>query len=258
MKRFVIKVGTDVLVSRTTGRLDGTNASIIASQIYTIVRGGNEVALVSSGAIKAGKDSMTAMGKCPNLSKKEWAGIGARHLLNIWGDAFAIHGIEVAQIWVTFANWSLKKEYLSIMSAASSYMSNCLVPIFNENDVVSDDEIVLMDQGISENDRLARMVADMIDANAVLFLTSVGGVYDTDPAVHASAKRLDVIRSDMSEVIPRSIAKSFNGSGGIDTKILEAFECSKRGRRVAIAGIMEENVIERFAAGQRVGTTVEA
>lgn len=254
MKKLIIKIGTGNLLD-DNGVVSREKVVDICRQVAILMSQGIEVVLVSSGAVKIGKDRVSLMGQNPNLAKKEFAGVGARHLLNLWGDSFETHGLEVAQVWLTYANWTHKSEYKSIRMSILSFLQAGIIPLVNENDVVSDREIMLMDQGISENDRLARMVAEMVGADAVLFLTDIGGIYDKDPRSDSSAKKYKSISRNVFKKIPKSNNKSDYGTGGINTKLAEAFLCFDQGMRVAIAGL-EEDVILRFASGCAVGTQI--
>ena len=254
MKRLIVKIGTGNLVNGNNV-ISQDRVTDICRQVATLASQGIEVVLVSSGSIKAGKDRMGTLRKSPNLAKKEWAGIGARHLLNLWGNSFESYGIEIAQVWLTYTNWTHKNEYQSIKTSILSFLQSNIIPLVNENDVVSDREIVLMDQGISENDRLARMVAEMIEADAVLFLTDIGGIYDKDPHNDSSAKKYKTVGKDMFQKIQNSNSKSDHGTGGVGTKLQEAFICFEKGMKVAIAGL-EEDVILKFATGKQVGTSI--
>ncbi|MDB5204707.1 MAG: proB [Candidatus Taylorbacteria bacterium] len=253
MKRVVVKIGTGNLVS--DGSLDASKASDIARQVAELISQGIEVALVSSGAIQAGRERLARIGQNPELAKKEWAGIGARHLLNLWGNSFENHGFDVAQIWLTYTNWVHKKEYESIRTSILSYFKSGIIPLVNENDVVSQREIESMEAGISENDRLARMVAEMIGADAILFLTDIGGVYDKDPRKDISAKRYQTVGRKTLKQIDVSESRSDHGTGGIGPKLEEAFVCFEKGMKVSIAGL-EPDVLLRFAAGEDVGTMI--
>jgi len=254
MKRLVIKIGTGNLVNGGN-TLDSSRAEEVSRQVAALLSQGIEVILVSSGAIKAGKNRMTQMGQNPVLEKKEWAGIGARHLLNLWGDAFEIYGLDVAQVWLTYTNWLHQREYVSIKTSILSFLRSNIIPLVNENDVVSDREIVLMERGISENDRLARMIAEMVEADAILFLTDIGGVYDKDPRTNPSARKYQSVGKEIFRQIGGSESESPHGTGGIGPKLREAFICFEKGMKVAVAGL-EENVILNFASGKMVGTMI--
>lgn len=257
IRRLIVKVGTANLCNQS-GQLIQDIFDDFARQIVELMKEGLEVIIVSSGAIKTGREKMESLGlNITSLDKKDLAGIGARHLMNKWGEAFEIHGKEVGQIWVTFGNWANEGERKSIQSSIFDYLnSGVVIPIVNEADVVSDREIKLMEKGFSENDRLAKMIASLTNADAVLFLTDEGGIYEEDPKINPRARMYEEISARTKpESIGVSSGTSKTGTGGMIAKWKEASRCAKKGLLVAIAG-NEENVILRFVRGESVGTKV--
>lgn len=256
-QRLVVKLGTENLSSQ--GRLDQKTFNGIARQTAVLMTAGTEILLVSSGAIRAGKEAMEAK-KVNNklkLSKKELAGIGSPFLLGRWQKAFKRHDILIAQIWITYANWLSKKERVNVKNAISNCLKNGVVPIVNENDVVADDEVRSMERGISENDRLARMVALLIGADAVLFLTDVDGIFNENPRHNHGAlmyKQINAADWRKSALI-NCDGGSSGGRGGMAPKINEAIICYDAGIRAAIAG-NTPNAVLKFAQGKPVGTKI--
>jgi len=243
-KRIVLKLGTASLMS--DGKMDPEVFKSIAKQISSVK--GVEFVIVSSGAIQAGREALSGTGiESESLEKKDIAGVGSRYLLSHWGSAFLEHGTDVSQIWITYANWENEEEKESVVSAIESYLVAGIVPILNENDVVTQSEISMMEAGISENDRLARMIAFVIKADAVLFLTSVEGVLDNNGEVISNLSGQEVL--DLSSV-------SDKGRGGMQAKIREGTVCRRGGiSRVAIAKLREDT-ISRFVSGYSVGTDI--
>lgn len=257
VRRLIVKCGTANLCNQF-GQLDQGIFNDFARQIVELMKQGVEVIIVSSGAIKAGRERMESLGlDIVSLDKKDLAGIGARHLMNKWGECFEIHGKEVGQVWVTFGNWANEGERKSIQSSIFDYLkSGLVIPVVNEADVVSDREIKLMEKGFSENDRLAKMVASLTNADAVLFLTDEGGIYEEDPRENPQARLYEEISARAKpESIGISGGTSKTGTGGMIAKWGEASRCAKKGMIVAIAG-NEENVILRFVRGESVGTKI--
>ena len=237
------------------GRLHQGIFSEIARQVGIVEKEGKKVVIVSSGAIQAGTERLIQLNfVAKNLTKKDLAGIGARHLLFRWGLAFIHFNREISQLLVTYANWQDVNEIKSIRSNIFNCLDNGLIPIINENDPVSDAEIVSMEKGFSENDRLARMVAILLRAERVLFLTDAGGVYEDDPKTNPDAKMYREINPFAFE--QKSVSEvSETGRGGIAAKVLEAKKCFLNGMKVAIAG-MEQDVLIKFSRGEKVGTTL--
>ncbi len=247
-KKLVLKFGTNSLLKNENLSDDIFNT--IANQVAILKKKGVGVAIVSSGAIQAGKEATKNMNIA--LNKKEIAGIGSRHLLNMWAKAFSFYGLEVCEMLVTHANWCNKNEQENIKTGILDCFNNPIIPIINENDIVSDEEIRWMEDGISENDKLARMVAMCISADGILFITKSDGVYDQDPA-QKSAKKIPVINGFC---VPRIVGKSQTGSGGIETKIREGILCANSGIKKVSIAMLTDDVIIKFNHGQRVGTEI--
>ncbi len=247
MRRMVVKFGTGVLMAKTE-KLDPWTFDQVAEQIAFLKRKEYEVVVVSSGAIQAGREAVFNSGKKEfDLEKKDLAGIGSRYLINEWGRVFSRQKTEVAQILVTYANWESIQERESIKSSILKYLKYGIVPIINENDVVSQNEIDLMEKGISENDRLAGMIASLIDADDILFLT------ETDGVLNDTGSQIKRINSNFKI---KSFGKSENGTGGMHVKVKEAVTCKQRGiKKVVIAGLRKDTII-KFAAGDPIGTEV--
>lgn len=255
IRRLVVKFGTANLCD-SNGRLRQGSFNNFAVQIKRLQKEGMEVVVVSSGAIKAGRERLenAIVKEVSFLSKKEFAGVGALNLLSFWADAF--FPLIIAQVWVTYGNWQSRGERKSIQSSILNCLKAKVTPIVNENDVVSSEEIDLMDKKISENDRLARMIAFLVDADAVLFLTDEGGIYNDDPKKNPGAVIYEEVSAfaDPKKIgISKRVSKS--GTGGMLAKLKEASLCAKEGMRVAIAG-NEEDVILKFANGESVGTRI--
>lgn len=250
-KILVLKVGTQNLMA--DGGLEQGIFDDLARQVAVVQNEGKDVAIVSSGAIQAGRERIAELGlESKGLTKKDLAGLGSRHLLKKWGTAFDNHHQDIVQFWLTFANWQNLNEIKNIKTGILNCLQNGLIPVINENDVISDVEIVFMEQGFSENDRLARMVATMISAEGVLFLTDAGGIYEQDPRINPRAKMYEEFNPFSFDTTMLSGISNL-GKGGIKTKIEEARGCFLSGMKVAIAG-NEEDVLIKFSRGQSVGT----
>jgi len=259
IRRIVVKIGTANLCDES-GQLNQKTFNSFARQIAILVARGLQVVIVSSGAIKAGKESVRRLDlfkEAGQLHKKDFAGVGARHLMNKWGRAFEIYGKEVGQVWVTFANWKHKGEKKSIRSSLINYLnSRVVIPIVNEADVISDREIILMDRGFSENDKLARMVVRLVEADAIIFLTEAGGIYNADPNCSKKARIYEEIDArTLPSLIGISSKTSKTSTGGMEPKFKHAVWCHKEGIATAIDG-NSRDVILRFAAVKNVGTKI--
>lgn len=272
LNNIVVKVGTECVVARD-GFYQSELIGNLAEQIDDLLLRGVKVTLVASGSVELGRQFLKHCGKngepfskhTDNLfSKGAMAGIsnatfGFSNLFANWSYAFHFLGKKrknriTAQMLLTHANLQNQSESAIIKRNLLSYLRNGVVPIINENDVVAEDEIIFWEKKIGENDKLARLIAEMIGADGVLFITKIGGVYDRDPA-KKGAKRLAIIGTDFESKIGVMKGKSQNGSGGMGKKLQSAFECHTLGMRIAIAG-PEQDVMRRFVIGGRVGTMV--
>ncbi|MFA4834138.1 MAG: hypothetical protein WC619_04835 [Patescibacteria group bacterium] len=257
-QRLVVKFGTQNLFNGLCS-LSSDVFCDYAKQIHELMGLGTEVIIVSSGAIQAGREIATRNGIAEGrLHKKELAALGTAELMHLWKEAFnkIPGGRPVAQILVTYANWESDKERGSIQSSILSFVACGVIPVINENDVVSQREIQSMEKGISENDRLARMIALLIKADAVLFLTDVNGIFTGSPKQGSSVLRYAEVKAGATAKELGISAETSDSNGGMIAKIKEASQCFiEGGMRVAIAG-NQENVICRFVAGEPIGTLV--
>lgn len=260
--RIVIKAGGDTLVG-ADGSLNVEVFASIARQVAVLRSQGKEVVIVTSAAIKAGLQTLKSLGiDTVSVSKKLLAGVGAELLLSTWATAFRPYKIATAQFWVTHGNWDKNGERERIESGLLEALVLGIVPIVNENDVVSDDEIVLMDKGWGENDNMAARVADLIHASSVLFLSSVGGIYEANPKEDTRARRYEEIDAwNIPEALRSFNGTSFHGEGkgginNIRTKVEAAAFCHRLGMRVNIASLdVDPNMILLFGAtGESYGT----
>jgi glutamate 5-kinase len=234
---ILIKFGTESLMK--DGKLDPTSFSCAAKQINELIQDKYKIIIVSSGAIQAGREQATKLDvDTKKLHKKDFAGMGSPILLRYWAHTFEKFNIAVAEVLITHANWRCDEEKNSIQSSINNYLASGIIPIINENDVVSDREIRLMDEGISENDHLARLVAEITNPNRIIFITKSGGVFDKNPELFPDVKRyLEIDINNIPELLLDSSDKSENGSGGIGKKVVEAAKCCRDNRVVAITGI---------------------
>ena len=244
--RLVIKCGTEVLYGKggwMVSKPKEDRWSSIARQVVAAEEmSGVSMILVSSGAVRAGQENFKGTSSIFQLGKREqWAGIGTRHLLKHWGDAFGCFGREIAYLLVSRATLRDSGERQAIFSAIADYHRCCIVPILNENDVALEGEG-------GGNDLLAADIACLTGASGVLFLTECGGVYEIDPWRHPGVRRY-------SEIDPRTALTSSWLEDGMAGKLLEVVRCFAMGMRTAVAGL-ERDSIQRFAAGEPVGTMI--
>lgn len=259
-RRLVVKCGTENLCSQNgEKKLDPKIFDDYARQIVELQRQGVDVIVISSGAIKAGREELKNLGlNTKDVDRQVLAAIGQPLLMKKWDEAFRKFEKTTGQLLLTFTNWSNERERNEVIQCIFDLLRMGQIPIINENDPVSDKEIKLMERRISENDQLAKMTALKIGADAILFLTDEGGIYTANPKIDPKAQLYEEIntRNKPENLISfMGSTSSENGSGGMITKLKEASRCAKNKLRVGIAGY-EKDVILKFAKGESVGTKI--
>jgi glutamate 5-kinase len=239
IKKVVIKVGTSTL-TRGGGPPDTEYIAALAGQVAAQLELGRSVVLVSSGAIRAGMDKLNLPGRPRSIPQKQAAAaIGQGLLMHTYAEAFAAYTVPVAQILLTREDLQDRRRYLNACNTFEALLGHRVVPIVNENDTVAVDEIKFGD-----NDTLAALVASLIDADALLLLSDVAGLYDRDPTKHSDAQLIPIV-----ETIDKSLEQSAGGvqtqmgTGGMTTKIQAAKICANTGVRMFIADGRRPNVV---------------
>ena len=241
----MIKVGTSTL-TRGGGPPDAVYIASLAAQIAAQLDAGCSVTLVSSGAIRAGMDTLHLPGRPRTIPQKQAAAaIGQGLLMHTYAEAFKAHSVPVAQILLTREDLQDRRRYLNACNTFETLLAHRVVPIVNENDTVSVDEIKFGD-----NDTLAALVASLIAADTLLLLSDVAGLYDRDPTQHPDAQLIPRV-----ETIDRGVEETAGGvqtllgTGGMATKIQAAKICANTGVRMFIADGRRPNVVADALAG---------
>ncbi len=243
-RRVVVKVGTNALTDRRSGRLDGPFVVELSAQIAGMLRGGRAVALVSSGAIGAGMAELDLPSRPKTLPMLQaTAAVGQGQLMRTFHDGFGRFGVKVAQILLTRDDFHDRTRYLNIRNTIRALAESHALPVINENDTVSVDEI-----RFGDNDIIAALVANMIDADLLVLLTDVEGFLRGGRVV----ERLEAI--DESVVALAGDARSARGVGGMRSKLQAAATVTGAGSAAIIAPAREENVLGRLLAGEALGT----
>jgi glutamate 5-kinase len=244
-KRIVVKIGTKVLTSKDRS-LDSQRLKDIVSQISAVKADGIDVILVTSGAIGAGMALLGWKKRPVKLNELQaTAAIGQSHLMHLYSDCFKEKGYLAGQILLTQEDFNDRRRYLNIRDTLQSLLENNAIPIINENDTVSTEEIKCGD-----NDRLASLVSDLCRADKLLLLTDVDGLLDEDcnviPVVDKlTAKILKLVRSSSCDL----------GTGGMASKLEAVRRVTSAGIECIIANGKKKDVISKAAKGEDVGTT---
>jgi glutamate 5-kinase len=252
-RRIVVKVGTSLLTGGGN-HLNRTVMADLARQIAHLHERGAEVVVVSSGAIAAGRHKLGLNGAVKGIPYKQvLASVGQGRLMNIYERIFERHNITVAQALLTKSDIADRTGYLNARNTLMALLELGVVGIVNENDVVSIDEI--KETRFGDNDNLSAMVANLIDADMLMMLTDIGGLYTADPHIDRTARLVPLV-SKIDAGIKRMGANTASkvGTGGMITKIEAAQLATASGVRVTIADGSEPDIIIRLASGEAIGT----
>jgi glutamate 5-kinase len=256
-KRVVIKAGTNVL-SSDGSRLDREAMARLVGELADAQRSGAQVVLVTSGAIAAGREAMAkSVGGRGVGVEQMLAAVGQIRLMHAYQEMFAENDVIVAQALLTHADVEGRRGYLNVRNTLNLLLANGVVPIVNENDVVETEEINEVRFG--DNDTLSALVANIVDADLLLLLSDVGGLYTTDPNRDPSAEL--IARVEQVDAKTLGVAeehRSQTSRGGMQSKLLAAGRAAATGVDVVIARGHEPGVVARAVNGEAVGTLFPA
>ena len=253
-KRIVVKVGSTLVTNDGRG-LDRDAIARWAAQLAALRAMKKEVVLVSSGAIAEGIKRLGWTKRPTAMHELQAAAaVGQMGLAQVYESGFAAHGIGTAQVLLTHADLADRTRYLNARSTLLTLLSLAILPVINENDTVVTDEIKFGD-----NDTLAALVANLIEADALVILTDQAGLYSADPRLDASARLIREGRAgDAALEAMAGGAGSALGRGGMLTKILAAKRAATSGAHTIIASGREPEVLVRLARGEAIGTRLVA
>ena len=256
-RRVVVKAGT-ALLTHEGDRLNLEVMGSLVEQAAQFHRSGGETILVTSGAVAAGRSVLNA-GREKRYApfRQVLAAAGQSRLMNTYEQLFDRHGIAVAQALLTRKDLDDRLGYLNVRNTITSLLELGVVPIINENDVVAVDE--LAGEVFGDNDRLSALVANLVDANLLVMLGEVEGLFTSDPHQDPSASLIPIVERLDSEVEAMAGAPWGNtGRGGMITKLEAARIATASGVDVVIASGLEQDVLTRLAMGERIGTLFPA
>lgn len=249
-KRIVIKVGTST-ITYANGKRNFSQIDRLAREISDLQNQGKEMILVTSGAVAVGVDRMGLPGKPKTIpGKQAAAAVGQGVLMHTYEKFFADYGQIVAQVLITKTEAIDRHRYTNTRNTFMELMRQRVIPIVNENDVVALDELK-----IGDNDNMSALVAGIVDADLVIILSDVDGLYTANPQTHPDA----VIVPEVAEITPEIEASaggvgSARGTGGMATKIQAAKAATSSGIHLVIASGIEKNAITRVLQGEELGT----
>lgn len=249
VRRVVVKIGSGVL-SDASG-IESAQIAGIAAQIAQLRQSGYEVIIVSSGAVSAGKGAIGIAGRPQTIPLKQAAAaIGQTLLMRTWGEAFHEHGLKVAQVLLTRDDLANRRRYLNSRNTLMTLLDHKIIPIINENDTVVIDEI-----RFGDNDNLSALVTSLLEANLLVILSDVSGLYDRDPRHDPAAKLISCVERINDEIVSMAGSAGTDlGTGGMVTKIKAAKRATLSGISTAIINGRSENALLALFAGEEIGT----
>lgn len=248
-KRIVIKIGSAV-ISGPEG-LDRQRIESLTEDICTLHQRGYEVFVVSSGSVAAGKRDLGIVGRPKTITLKQAAAaIGQSRLMRSYRTAFRSRGENVAQILLTRDDLANRRRYLNARNTLMTLLEYRVIPIINENDTVVVDEI-----RFGDNDNLSAMVTNLVEANMLVILSDVDGLYDCDPHLNPNARLLHEVERINDEIEAMAgISSTDIGTGGMYTKIRAAKRATMHGIGTAIINGTQPGNLVRFFDGEDIGT----
>lgn len=249
-RTWVVKVGTSVLTG-SDGRLDPARIAHLAEQLSAVMDTGRKVALVSSGAVGAGLGQLGLSRRPDNLRQLQAAAaVGQAYLIRAYDEGLKRHGRHAAQLLLTHEDFDSRLRYLNMRNTLTALFEYDAVPIINENDTISVDEIKFGD-----NDRLAAMVTNLVQAPLLVILSVVDGLYRSDPGSGSEGEVVPLVPHLDEEILGLAgSSRSAGGTGGMQSKLQAARLVTQAGGSVVIASGKKNDPLTRILAGERVGT----
>jgi glutamate 5-kinase len=253
-RRIVVKVGSSLVTNQGAG-LDAPALASWARQIATLRERGCEAVLVSSGAIAEGMQRLGWKQRPSAVHELQAAAaVGQMGLVQAYESCFREHGLRAAQVLLTHADLADRERYLNGRSTLRTLLNLGVVPIINENDTVVTDEIKFGD-----NDTLGALVANLIEADALVILTDQSGLFSADPRKNPDARLLEVAQAGDPQLERMAGgAGTHIGRGGMITKVLAAKRAARSGAHTVIASGHEPDVLPRLLRGENIGTLLVA
>ena len=251
MARIVVKIGTNTLTGEQG--IDRDYLDSLADQVKELREGGHQVMIVTSGAIGAGSRHMGVQKRVRKIEYRQaYAAIGQPLLMHSYQRAFQRHGIPIAQVLVTREIFNNRDSYLNVRNSVETLLKMDVVPIFNENDSISTREIGPV---FGDNDSLSAHVASKLDADDLIILSDIDGLYDKNPREHEDARLIPLVEHLTDEIMAMAgEGGSEFSTGGMKTKLSAVKVASRAGCQVILAHGRRERIICRIMEGEEIGT----
>ena len=249
-KRIVVKVGTST-ITYANGKRNFSQIDRLARELSDLQNQGKEMILVSSGAVAVGVDRLGLPAKPATIpGKQACAAVGQGVLMHTYEKLFADYGQIVAQVLITRTEAIDRHRYTNCRNTFMTLLQQGVIPIVNENDVVALDELK-----IGDNDNMSALVAGIVDADLVIILSDIDGLYTANPTTHPEATLVHTVLEITPEVESSAGGVgSSRGTGGMATKIQAAKAATNSGIQLVIASGTEKNAIPRILQGEEIGT----
>jgi glutamate 5-kinase len=247
-KRIVVKIGSALLVEKASGRVNRAWLETLAADVAVLRARGQEVVIVSSGAIALGRRQLgLAPGRLKLEESQAAAAVGQIRLAHAWKEVLEPHDCAVAQMLLTFGDTEERRRYLNARSTLNTLLKLGAVPVVNENDTVATAEI-----RYGDNDRLAARVAQMASADCLVLLSDVDGLYTADPTRDPRARFIAEVSAITPEIEAMAGGSASDvGSGGMATKVLAGKIALAAGCNMCVAAGREQHPLQRIESGTR-------
>ncbi len=257
VKRIVIKLGTNVL-RNDEGEVALSRIYSFIEDISKLVKSGKEVIVVTSGAVGLGKKKLNLSSTADDGVKQACAAVGQSRLMSYYENGFGVYDIPVAQILLTEDDFSLRHRYLSLRTTLNKLLEFGVVPIINQNDTVSTIELNDMLAGVqvcfSDNDKLSALVSSELDADLLILLSDIDGLYTANPKIDPEAKLIRKVECVTDDIMVLGTGASEGGRGGMKTKLEAAKLVTRFGGKVLIANGKTPYIINKIFSGEELGT----
>lgn len=257
VKRIVIKLGTNVL-RNDEGEVALSRIYSFIEDISKLIKNGKEVIIVTSGAVGLGKKKLNLDSTEGDGVKQACAAVGQSRLMSFYENGFGTFDIPVAQILLTEDDFSLRHRYLSLRTTLNKLLEMGVVPIINQNDTVSTIELNDMLAGMqvcfSDNDKLSALVSSELDADLLILLSDINGLYTSNPKENPDAEFIREVDCVNEEILNLGTGASDGGRGGMKTKLEAAKLVTRFGGKVLIANGKVPYIIDKIFNAEEIGT----
>ena len=256
-KRIVIKLGTNIL-RNTDGNVSLPRVFSFIEDIAALVKSGKEVIVITSGAVGLGKKRLGLESTEGTALKQACAAIGQGKLMSIYETGFDTYGLVAAQILLTEDDFSIRTRYLSLRTTLNKLLELGVIPVINQNDTVSTIEMAPryenMQVCFADNDKLSALVASELDADLLIILSDIDGLFDANPKINPNAHIIREVDEVTDEILALASGVSDGGRGGMETKLKAARMVTRFGGKMLIANGTVPYIIRKIFAGEDYGT----